>query len=88
MAFGGPAGNPQVTADLNTIRILQRRLDAGTLAWPLVERVWNTALDKWRIDLDGNLNQAAGSAKASTSPATKRTTKSSHSSGTLPGALG
>eukprot|EP00971_Amphidinium_carterae_P008420 166127-Amphidinium_carterae.1 len=31
MAYGGPAGDPQVTADLNTMRIWQRRLDAGRL---------------------------------------------------------
>eukprot|EP00971_Amphidinium_carterae_P199785 3965550-Amphidinium_carterae.1 len=38
MAYGGPAGDPQVTADLNTIRAWaawQRKLHAGTLDWPL-----------------------------------------------------
>eukprot|EP00971_Amphidinium_carterae_P119182 2360941-Amphidinium_carterae.2 len=34
-AYGGPAGDQQVTADFNTISIWQRRLDAGTLEWPL-----------------------------------------------------
>eukprot|EP00971_Amphidinium_carterae_P115981 2297479-Amphidinium_carterae.1 len=31
MAYGGSAGDPQVTADLNFIRIWQRRLDVGKL---------------------------------------------------------
>eukprot|EP00971_Amphidinium_carterae_P115710 2291710-Amphidinium_carterae.1 len=31
MAYGGPAGHPQVTADLNTIRVWQRKLNTGTL---------------------------------------------------------
>eukprot|EP00971_Amphidinium_carterae_P350263 6491460-Amphidinium_carterae.3 len=35
MAYGGPAGDPQVTADLNTVRAWQRKLNAGTLNWPL-----------------------------------------------------
>eukprot|EP00971_Amphidinium_carterae_P086028 1701838-Amphidinium_carterae.1 len=48
MAYGGPAGDPQVTADLNTTRIWQRRLDAGRLDWPLEERAWTTALDRGR----------------------------------------
>eukprot|EP00971_Amphidinium_carterae_P057353 1133954-Amphidinium_carterae.1 len=38
MAYGGPAGDPKVTADLNTIRIWQRHLDAGRLEWPLEEK--------------------------------------------------
>eukprot|EP00971_Amphidinium_carterae_P242668 4818288-Amphidinium_carterae.1 len=48
MAYGGPAGDPQVTADLNTVRIWQRRLNAGKLQWPLEERAWDTALAKGR----------------------------------------
>eukprot|EP00971_Amphidinium_carterae_P008034 158868-Amphidinium_carterae.1 len=31
MAYGGPAGDPQVTADLNTVRAWQRKLAAGPL---------------------------------------------------------
>eukprot|EP00971_Amphidinium_carterae_P339855 6477881-Amphidinium_carterae.2 len=48
MSYGGPAGDPQVTADFNTIRIWQQRLDAGMPEWSLEERVWTTALDKGR----------------------------------------
>eukprot|EP00971_Amphidinium_carterae_P028543 561713-Amphidinium_carterae.1 len=29
MAYGGPAGDPQVTADLNTIRVWQRKLNTN-----------------------------------------------------------
>eukprot|EP00971_Amphidinium_carterae_P191988 3809296-Amphidinium_carterae.1 len=39
MAYDVPAGDLQGTADLNTIRICQRRLDAGQLEWPLQERL-------------------------------------------------
>eukprot|EP00971_Amphidinium_carterae_P141212 2798255-Amphidinium_carterae.1 len=48
MAYGGPAGDPQVTADLNTIRAWQRKLQAGTLDWPLATEVWDGALLKGR----------------------------------------
>eukprot|EP00971_Amphidinium_carterae_P091357 1808534-Amphidinium_carterae.1 len=48
MAYGGPAGDPQVTADLNTIRVWQRKLNIGTLVWPLEEGVWEIALNKGR----------------------------------------
>eukprot|EP00971_Amphidinium_carterae_P005067 101372-Amphidinium_carterae.1 len=48
MAYGGPAGDPQVTSDLNTIRAWQRKLNAGTLEWPLDEEVWERALNKGR----------------------------------------
>eukprot|EP00971_Amphidinium_carterae_P307302 6106875-Amphidinium_carterae.1 len=48
MAYGGPAGDPQLTADLNTIRAWQRKLDASTLAWPLEPSVWDNALDNGR----------------------------------------
>eukprot|EP00971_Amphidinium_carterae_P120580 2389312-Amphidinium_carterae.2 len=48
MAYGGTAGDPQVTADLNTISIWQRRLDAGRLDWPLHNQVWVTALERGR----------------------------------------
>eukprot|EP00971_Amphidinium_carterae_P046626 918293-Amphidinium_carterae.1 len=40
------AGDPQVTADLNTVRAWQRKLNAGTLEWPLEPSVWEHALDK------------------------------------------
>eukprot|EP00971_Amphidinium_carterae_P145911 2892046-Amphidinium_carterae.2 len=45
MAYGGPAGDPQVTADLNTIRAWQRKLQTGTLDWPLEESVWDRLPD-------------------------------------------
>eukprot|EP00971_Amphidinium_carterae_P111045 2199708-Amphidinium_carterae.2 len=48
MAYGGPAGDPQVTSDLNTIRACQRKLVAGPLEWPLDTEVWNRALHKGR----------------------------------------
>eukprot|EP00971_Amphidinium_carterae_P262991 5217633-Amphidinium_carterae.1 len=48
MAYGGPAGDPQVTSDLNTIRAWQRKLNAGTLEWPLATEVWEGALNKGR----------------------------------------
>eukprot|EP00971_Amphidinium_carterae_P316927 6300356-Amphidinium_carterae.1 len=43
MAYGGPAGYLQVTADLNT-----RKLQTSTLNWPLEESVWNDALAQGR----------------------------------------
>eukprot|EP00971_Amphidinium_carterae_P191718 3804126-Amphidinium_carterae.1 len=48
MAYGGPAGDPQVAADLNTIRAWQRKFITGTLVWPLEESVWGDALSKGR----------------------------------------
>eukprot|EP00971_Amphidinium_carterae_P002318 45812-Amphidinium_carterae.2 len=48
MAYAGPAGDPQVTADLNTIRAWQQKLLAGTLNWPLEGSMWESALDKGR----------------------------------------
>eukprot|EP00971_Amphidinium_carterae_P018737 369411-Amphidinium_carterae.1 len=48
MAYGGPAGDPQVTIDLNTVRAWQRKLNAGTLDWPLEPSAWEHALDKGR----------------------------------------
>eukprot|EP00971_Amphidinium_carterae_P098333 1945194-Amphidinium_carterae.1 len=48
MAYGGPAGDPQVTSDLNTIRAWQRKLNAGTLEWPLDTEVWDRTLSKGR----------------------------------------
>eukprot|EP00971_Amphidinium_carterae_P087122 1723368-Amphidinium_carterae.3 len=44
----GQARDPQVTAELNTICVWQRRLDAGRLDWPLEERAWSTALNRGR----------------------------------------
>eukprot|EP00971_Amphidinium_carterae_P231617 4596517-Amphidinium_carterae.1 len=46
MAYGGHACDPQVTADLNTIRVWQRKLHTGTLVWPLDESVWEPTLNK------------------------------------------
>eukprot|EP00971_Amphidinium_carterae_P329415 6461846-Amphidinium_carterae.1 len=72
MACGGPAGDPQVAADLNTIRVWQRKLNTGTLEWPLEESIWDNALSKgqgrgpirhlkiWRTGLDGCLSLADG----------------------------
>eukprot|EP00971_Amphidinium_carterae_P293932 5835445-Amphidinium_carterae.1 len=40
--------DPQVTADLNTIRVWQRQLNTGTLEWPLDESIWDTAPSKGR----------------------------------------
>eukprot|EP00971_Amphidinium_carterae_P169572 3359446-Amphidinium_carterae.1 len=48
LTYAGPAGDPQVTADLNTIRVWQRKLNTGTLEWPLDESMWDTALSKGR----------------------------------------
>eukprot|EP00971_Amphidinium_carterae_P230398 4572703-Amphidinium_carterae.2 len=48
MAYGGPAGDPQVTADLSTIRVWQRKLNTGTLVWLLEQSVWEPALNKGR----------------------------------------
>eukprot|EP00971_Amphidinium_carterae_P005644 112086-Amphidinium_carterae.1 len=48
MAYSGPAGDPQVTADLNTIRVWQRKLLTGTIEWPLADAVWDEALSKGR----------------------------------------
>eukprot|EP00971_Amphidinium_carterae_P077016 1521748-Amphidinium_carterae.3 len=48
MAYDGPAGDPQVAADLNTIRVWQHKLNSGTLEWPLEESVWDNAVSKGR----------------------------------------
>eukprot|EP00971_Amphidinium_carterae_P168801 3344426-Amphidinium_carterae.1 len=48
MPYGGSAGDPQVTSDLNTIRAWQRKLAAGTLEWPLATEVGERALNKGR----------------------------------------
>eukprot|EP00971_Amphidinium_carterae_P210719 4181373-Amphidinium_carterae.1 len=48
MTYGGPAGDPQVTSDLNTVGAWQRKLNAGTLEWPLETEVWERALAKGR----------------------------------------
>eukprot|EP00971_Amphidinium_carterae_P243287 4831021-Amphidinium_carterae.1 len=55
MAYGGPAGDPQVTSDLNTIRACQRKLNAGTLEWPLDTEdrdrlAWSPAVGVWRCE--------------------------------------
>eukprot|EP00971_Amphidinium_carterae_P057447 1135796-Amphidinium_carterae.2 len=48
LAYGGTAGDPQITADLNAIRIWQRRLEARRLDRPLDNRAWPAALDRGR----------------------------------------
>eukprot|EP00971_Amphidinium_carterae_P004954 99326-Amphidinium_carterae.2 len=37
MAHGGPAADPQVSADLSTVRVWHRRILAGKLDWPLTD---------------------------------------------------
>eukprot|EP00971_Amphidinium_carterae_P092636 1834831-Amphidinium_carterae.1 len=41
---GGPAADPQVSADLSTIRVWHRRILAGKLEWPLPDSMWDNAL--------------------------------------------
>eukprot|EP00971_Amphidinium_carterae_P020767 409542-Amphidinium_carterae.2 len=48
MAYGGPAGDPQLTDDLNTIRVWQQKINTGTFEWPLQKRIWDNALSKGR----------------------------------------
>eukprot|EP00971_Amphidinium_carterae_P027166 535336-Amphidinium_carterae.1 len=48
MAHGGPAADPQVSADLSTIRVWHRRILAGKLEWPLPARMWDNALKPGR----------------------------------------
>eukprot|EP00971_Amphidinium_carterae_P046112 907736-Amphidinium_carterae.2 len=48
MAFGGPAGDPQDTTDLNCLGSTQLIWHAGLLQWPLEEWAWGTALAKGR----------------------------------------
>eukprot|EP00971_Amphidinium_carterae_P049371 973026-Amphidinium_carterae.1 len=44
MAHGGPAADPQVSADLSTVRVWHRRILAGKLEWPLPDNMWDNAL--------------------------------------------
>eukprot|EP00971_Amphidinium_carterae_P143197 2837097-Amphidinium_carterae.1 len=44
MAHGGPAADPQVSADLSTIRVWHRRILAGKMDWPLPDLLWDHAL--------------------------------------------
>eukprot|EP00971_Amphidinium_carterae_P028110 553409-Amphidinium_carterae.1 len=44
MAHGGPAADPQVSADLSTVRVWHRRILAGKMDWPLQEHLWDSAL--------------------------------------------
>eukprot|EP00971_Amphidinium_carterae_P166227 3294739-Amphidinium_carterae.1 len=44
MAHGGPAADPQVSADLSTVTHWHRRILAGKVEWPLEARLWNDAL--------------------------------------------
>eukprot|EP00971_Amphidinium_carterae_P220714 4381901-Amphidinium_carterae.1 len=44
MAHGGPAADPQVSADLSTIRVWHRRILADKMDWPLPDLLWDHAL--------------------------------------------
>eukprot|EP00971_Amphidinium_carterae_P225389 4470556-Amphidinium_carterae.1 len=44
MAHGGPAADPQVSADLSAVRVWHRRILAGKLDWPLPDAMWDNAL--------------------------------------------
>eukprot|EP00971_Amphidinium_carterae_P330466 6463512-Amphidinium_carterae.1 len=48
MAHGGPTRDPRVAADLSTVRVWQRRIDAGKVIWPLSEVSWEGALRRGR----------------------------------------
>eukprot|EP00971_Amphidinium_carterae_P180582 3581542-Amphidinium_carterae.1 len=48
MAHGGPAADPQVSADLSTVRVWHRRILAGRLEWPLPDNMWDHALRRGR----------------------------------------
>eukprot|EP00971_Amphidinium_carterae_P018294 360786-Amphidinium_carterae.1 len=48
MAHGGPAADPQVSADLSTVRVWHRRILAGKMEWPLEARMWDNALKPGR----------------------------------------
>eukprot|EP00971_Amphidinium_carterae_P079937 1581489-Amphidinium_carterae.2 len=62
MAYGGPAGDPQVAADLNTIRVWQRKLKKLRRLTKEEEedpsdtsKRWLTVLDGYRICKDGRV---------------------------------
>eukprot|EP00971_Amphidinium_carterae_P158058 3132902-Amphidinium_carterae.1 len=44
MAHGGPAADPQVSADLSPVRVWHRCILAGKLEWPLSDNMWDSAL--------------------------------------------
>eukprot|EP00971_Amphidinium_carterae_P090327 1788671-Amphidinium_carterae.1 len=48
MAHGGPVADPQVSADLSTVRVWNRRILAGKLEWPLEAKLWDDALKPGR----------------------------------------
>eukprot|EP00971_Amphidinium_carterae_P276862 5494601-Amphidinium_carterae.1 len=48
MAHGGPDADPQVSADLSTVRVWHRRILAGKIDWPLEARMWYNALKPGR----------------------------------------
>eukprot|EP00971_Amphidinium_carterae_P311489 6190873-Amphidinium_carterae.1 len=48
MAHGGPAADPQVSADLSTVRVWHRRILAGKMEWPLAAGMWDNALKPGR----------------------------------------
>eukprot|EP00971_Amphidinium_carterae_P200384 3976547-Amphidinium_carterae.1 len=44
IAHGGPAADPQVSADLSTVRVWHRRILVGKLEWPQPDNMWDNAL--------------------------------------------
>eukprot|EP00971_Amphidinium_carterae_P207679 4120927-Amphidinium_carterae.1 len=48
MAHGGPAADPQVSADLSTVKVWHRRIFAGRVEWPLEASLWSDALKPGR----------------------------------------
>eukprot|EP00971_Amphidinium_carterae_P323107 6421462-Amphidinium_carterae.1 len=70
MAHGGPTGDPQVSADLSTVRVWNRQLlaasDLTTLRQPLEQRTqsWTWAWS-WLIVLDRCQTKGAGARIAS-----------------------
>eukprot|EP00971_Amphidinium_carterae_P024947 492441-Amphidinium_carterae.1 len=60
MAHGGPAADPQVSADLSIVRVWHRRILAGKMEWPLPDNLWDHALRPGRgRGLVRNLKQLA-----------------------------
>eukprot|EP00971_Amphidinium_carterae_P308467 6129873-Amphidinium_carterae.1 len=60
MTHGGPAADPQDSADLSTVRVWHRRILAGKLEWPLAPRVTSSSSPR---GLAGYRPSAAGPAK-------------------------
>eukprot|EP00971_Amphidinium_carterae_P000142 3279-Amphidinium_carterae.1 len=59
MAHGGPAADPQVSADLSTVRVWHRRILAGKMEWPLPDNMWDNALKMGEAEVTRNLKQLA-----------------------------